>query len=127
MSDDEVSQIIANGLSKLEMKIREPERRAIIDLAQGLPYVAHLLSLHATHFAIDRNSETVQREDLRNGIAKSLENWQQSIKTAYYNATKSQQPGNIFKEVVLACAFAENDDFGYFSAANVRDPADNTR
>ena len=122
MSDDEVAQIIANGLNKLDMKIREPERRAIIDLSQGLPYVAHLLSLHATHSAIDRNSETVQREDLRNGIAKSLENWQQSIKTAYYNATKSQQPGNIFKEVVLACAFAENDDFGYFSAANVRDP-----
>ena len=122
MSDDEVGQIVKNGLKKLEMEIRDSEREVIVNLSQGLPYVAHLLSLHSTNCSINRGNKTVEQEDLREGITKSLDSWHQSIKTAYYTATRSPQPGNIFKEVVLACAFEQNDDFGYFSAANVRGP-----
>ena len=122
MSGSEIKQIIGNGLNGLKMDIEDEERNTIINLSQGLPYVAHLLSLHATKSAINRQSLVVQREDIQKGITVSLNDWQQSIKTAYYNATKSPQPGHIFREVVLACAFAKNDDLGYFSAAHVRDP-----
>ena len=51
-----------------------------------------------------------------------VDQWHQSIKSAYYHATKSQQPGHIYKEVLLACALAEADDLGYFAAADVRGP-----
>ena len=34
----------------------------------------------------------------------------------------SQQPGNIYREVLLACAMAEVDDLGYFTAASIRTP-----
>lgn len=122
MSNDEVKGIVSNGLDKLGMSMNRGEISTVASLSQGLPYVTHLLSLHATRSAAQRESLLVLDEDLNLGIMQSLENWQQSIKTTYYTATISQQPGNIFREVLLACAFAENDDFGYFSAANVRSP-----
>ena len=122
MSSTEVKEIVTNGLQKLDMEIDNSARNTIASLSQGLPYVAHLISLHTTRAALRRKSVKVQEEDLRLGITQSLESWQQSIKTAYYIATKSQQPGNIFGEVLLACAFAQNDEFGYFPAANVRAP-----
>ena len=122
MSREEIRQIIENGLKELKLDIEDEEARAIVDLAQGLPYIAHLLSLHATQSAIQRKSKTIRREDVQKGITIALDDWQQSIKTAYYNATRSPQPGNIFREVVLACAFAEHDELGYFAAASVREP-----
>lgn len=56
------------------------------------------------------------------GINSALDQWQASITAAYLHATKSQQPGNIYREVLLACALAEVDDRGYFTAAAVRSP-----
>ena len=122
MSNNEVKDIVEKGLAKLKMTMERSEASTIVSLSQGLPYVTHLLSLHATRSALRRQSVRVLEEDLGLGIMRSLENWQQSIKTTYYTATISQQPGSIFRQVLLACAFAKNDDFGYFSAANVRSP-----
>ena len=122
MSSMEIAEIITKGIERLTMTIKEDAKSEIISLSQGLPYVTHLLALHSTKVAIERKSKEVESEDVNEGMKRALEQWQESIKTAYYRATKSQQPGHIFREVILACAFAENDDLGYFSAANVREP-----
>ena len=122
MSNEEIGDIISNGLTKLEMSIEDGQRRTIASLSQGLPYVTHLLALHAAKSAINRESRMVEQDDVRRGISIAVDQWQQSNKNAYYNATKSHQPENIFRQVILACAFADTDEFGYFSAANVRDP-----
>lgn len=122
MSNSEIMEIIEKGMKKLGMTIDDSVAGVLVSLSQGLPYVTHLLSLYTARAALMRTSKKVQPEDLQVGITRSLENWQQSIKTAYYIATRSQQPGNIFKEVLLSCAFAKTDELGYFPAANVRDP-----
>ena len=122
MSNNEIGEIITKGIKGLGMAITDDAGAEIIKLSQGLPYVTHLLALNSTKSAIDRKSEMVSDEDVTDGMRRSLEQWQESIKTAYYRATKSQQPGHIFREVILACAFAENDELGYFSAANIRKP-----
>src|SRR5271166_2334432 len=44
------------------------------------------------------------------------------VKSAYYEATTSPQPGHIYNKVLLACALAEVDDLRYFTAAAVRKP-----
>ena len=113
--------IIDNGISQLDMTIKERDRDIIVQLSQGLPYITHLVALHAARSAISRESSSIIQDDVKNGVSISLKNWQHSIKGRYYDATKSPQPENIFKQVVLACAFAKNDEFGYFSASNVRD------
>jgi Cdc6-like AAA superfamily ATPase len=122
MSDEEISEIIEKGLHKLGMSIEEEANHDIVSLSQGLPYITHLLSLHCARAALETNSKLIMQTHVTKGIEKSLGQWQQSIKAAYYNATRSHQPGHIYKEVLLACALAEVDDLRYFTAASVRTP-----
>jgi Cdc6-like AAA superfamily ATPase len=122
MSEDEIREIIENGLGRLNMTISEQASDEITSLSQGIPYITHLLALHSARAALREDKTQIDFSHVEAGISKALDQWQQSIKSAYYNATKSQQPGNIFKEVLLACALSEIDDLGYFTAAAVRIP-----
>lgn len=122
MSSAETAQIVSNGLNRLKMSIGPAALEEISALSQGLPYITHLLALHSTRAAIERDSTAVFPADIDHGIKAALGQWQQSVKSAYYNATKSPQPGHIYREVLLACALATTDDMGYFAAADVREP-----
>ncbi|HYD86769.1 MAG TPA: ATP-binding protein [Vitreimonas sp.] len=122
MTEEEIRLIIRNGLARLEMSIISDAETQLVRFSQGLPYITHLLCLHTARAALARRSDEIDGNDVREGIQAALHQWQQSIITAYYEATKSQQPGNIYREVLLACAFAQVDDLGYFSAAALRQP-----
>ncbi len=122
MSADETRQIVENGLQRLKMKAEETALKEISELSQGLPYITHLLALHSVRAALRAKRLTVCPSDVEDGIQRALDNWQQSIITAYYEATKSPQPGHLYKEVLLACALAEVDEKNYFTAAAVRTP-----
>lgn len=122
MSGHEISEIILNGLNRLELDIDGEARDAIQQLSQGLPYITHLLALHSCQSALDREANSVSHCDIEVGIERSLDQWQHSVKKAYSDATQSAQPGNIYKQVLLSCALAETDDMGYFVAAAVRKP-----
>src|SRR5262249_50184368 len=115
MSTAEVQQIIENGLARLNMKVTNAAVDELTSLSQGLPYITNLLALHSSRPALAEQTKTIPPTHVEAGIRKALDQWQQSIKSAYYAATKSQQPGHIYKEVLLACALAEIDDLGYFS------------
>ncbi len=122
MTDEEIDQIFEKGMARLSMTMDESAKSHLRSLSQGLPYIAHLLALNTARRAIVRGSATVVREDADGGIVDSLDQWQESIKTDYYYATKSPQPGNIYRQVLLACAMADVDEMGYFTAAAVRSP-----
>lgn len=125
MSIDEISQILEKGMTRLDMQMDGSAAALLQSLSQGLPYIAHLLALHSTRAALAARSLTVTLDHANAGVVSSLEQWQESTKTAYYDAVKSQQPGAIYREVLLACAMAEVDDLGFFSAAAVRLPLSN--
>jgi hypothetical protein len=59
---------------------------------------------------------------VRTGTAAALEEWQESIRSAYRTATQSNQPDHIYREVLLAYALAKKDEARYFTAASVRSP-----
>jgi len=122
MSGNETQQVVLNGLSRLQMTIDDDALEEIRGLSQGLPYITHMLALYSARATIERESKSLTSTDLDLGIKASLGQWQQSVKSAYYHATKSQQPGHIYKEVLLACSVAPTDDMGYFAAADVREP-----
>lgn len=122
MSENEISSIVENGLKRLEMTSDAKAKSVITSLSQGLPYITHLIALNSVKDALGRNSTSLDISNVRSGISSALEQWQRSIVKDYYDATKSSQPGNIYKEVLLACATAEVDELGYFSAASVRAP-----
>lgn len=122
MSDEEIGEIFSNGLAKLGMQIDGGANAHLIHLTQGLPYVAHLLGLHASRVALEHQSRVVIRAHADKGIQRAIAQWQQSIRTAYLDAVRSPQPINLYREVLLACALAETDELGYFSASSVRPP-----
>jgi hypothetical protein len=55
-------------------------------------------------------------------IREALDSAQQTMRTAYHRATTSVRKDTIHRHVLLACALAETDEFGYFSAAAVVQP-----
>lgn len=122
MSKAEIGQIVKKGLNRLTMDIGERPMSELVSLSQGLPYVTHLLGLHVSRAALTTEKLSISEDDLDEGIKKALEQWQQSVKAAHYKAVLSSQPGNIFQQVLLACALADTDDFGYFTATSIKAP-----
>jgi hypothetical protein len=122
MSSGEIQTIVLNGLARMGMTSNKNALDEIVSLSQGIPYITHLLSLESGRSALRRGQFEITTDDVEIGIKSAIDNWQQTTSKAYYNAVQSPQPGNIYKQVLLACALAETDELGYFSAAAVRTP-----
>lgn len=122
MQYEETEQIVLKGTKRLGMSATREAIAEIVRLSQGLPYVTHMLSLYSARASLEDKSLIISSSAVQAGIRKSLEQWQESIKTAYSDATRSHQPDHLYKEVLLACALAEVDDRSSFTAAAVRGP-----
>lgn len=121
MSKVELDEIVFNGLSRLSMTIKADALKRISILSRGLPYYTHLLSLHAARAAIDSGAHEIDMLHVVNAIVSSLDRSQQSIRSGYYTATRSSHADNLYKQVLLACALAPSDDFGFFTASSLRE------
>lgn len=121
MTLDELKEIIDKGVANAGMAIEPTAKEKIASLSQGLPHYTHLLALHALQTAVYRGSMTVTSVDVSAAIDNALSKAQQSIISAYHKATSSSRE-NLYPQVLLACAMAEADSLGYFSAADVRSP-----
>jgi Cdc6-like AAA superfamily ATPase len=121
MSSSELEQITAKGLHEVSMSIEAEATKRISKLSHGLPHYTHALSLHAAQTAVDRGSMVVSKNDVLKAISKTISGAQQTVVRAYHDATSSPR-GNLYSEVLLACALAETDDLGYFPASAVRGP-----
>ena len=122
MSNDEIRTIIDKGLARLTMGIDSAAREDLVIFSQGVPYIAHLLCIFSCRAALATGRKTVYVSHVEQGMNRSLDQWQQSIKALYDEAVQSPRPGHIYKEVLLACALAEVDDMRFFSTAAVRRP-----
>ena len=122
MGPDELYELLDKGTSKLGMKLEPRARRRIAALSQGLPPYTHRLALHAARSAIRKRRRVITEDDIKQAIKDAVENAQQSLRDNYRKAVSSPQTGNLFGQVLLACARARTDDFGYFAAADVRKP-----
>jgi Cdc6-like AAA superfamily ATPase len=122
MSDDEIRGIIDNGLRRLTMGIDDQAREDLVRLSQGVPYITHLLCINTCRAALAAGRRTIFPPHVEQGMTRALDQWQQSVKSAYAEATRSPQPGHIYQEVLLACALAEVDELRYFTVGAVREP-----
>lgn len=123
MSRPELRQIIERGLTELEMEV---ESETVIDeitlLSQGFPHYTHLLAQQAALAAVAEGAETITGEDVQLAVERAIQKAQQSIRDAYHSATMSTRPRTLYPQVLLACALAQGDEFGFFAAADVREP-----
>jgi len=122
MSRDELYEIIDKRLRQLGMEIEPDARSKIVILSRGLPTYTHRLGKHSATRAVDDLRRTITENDVDISIDDILKGSLQSLRDTYERATASNQPGNLFKEVLLACALARSDDSGYFAPAAVREP-----
>lgn len=121
MSPPELEEIITKGLAKAGMTIDEEARRRIVQLSQGLPHYTHLLAQNAAQRAAQTGRSRVEITDVKTAIDNALGKAQQSIISAHHMATTSPRE-NMYSQVLLACAMANTDTLGYFSAVDVRQP-----
>jgi hypothetical protein len=122
MSTSELYEIIDKRLRQLGMSIEDDARASIVMLSRGLPTYVHRLGKHSALRATEEFRLTISEDDVGGSINEVLTGSLQSLRDGYQLATASNQPGNLFKEVLLACALARADDAGYFAPAAVREP-----
>jgi vacuolar-type H+-ATPase subunit F/Vma7 len=122
MSNQELNEIIENGLEILGMSIEEKAKNEIALLSQGLPHYTHLLGLHATREALDKETKVIRIDHVNTAIRGALAQAQQTIRSAYHKATTSTRRNSIYSHVLLACALAPTDGMGYFAAGDIRIP-----
>ena len=120
MSRDELVEIILDRYQPIGLNVVDATLSQLVDLAQGLPGYAHLVGREAALSGIDRRSRKIEAGDYEAAIVESLRRAQESVVNAYNKAVYSPKE-NIYKQVLLACALAKQDERGKFSASDIRD------
>ena len=122
MSLDELSQIVRAGIETVGMKISEDAIAQISKLSLGLPQYVHALGLASGRSAIDRESVSIDTDDVEAAMSVVMRESQQTMLNLFDMATASPRRQNLYFHALLACALAETDHLGYFRPADVRKP-----
>jgi Cdc6-like AAA superfamily ATPase len=122
MATNELHEILTTAMDTLGMNMAFEARNLIVLLSQGLPHYTHVLGETATMEALRQNRWDITAADVHASINAAIQNTQQSIRSAYQQATASPRQDTLFKQVLLACALADVDDLGYFASSDVRKP-----
>jgi Cdc6-like AAA superfamily ATPase len=120
MSREELAEIATKGVESARMRIAKASVSRITVLSQGLPHYTHLLTQLAAQAALNERRVDIALRDVEAAVARAIERAQQSVTEAYYRATTGDGDGR--RRVLLACALANEDDFGFFSAADLDEP-----
>jgi type II secretory pathway predicted ATPase ExeA len=116
MSRSELAEIATKGIETAQMTIQNAAVESVTGLSQGLPHYTHLLTQLAGQAALSARRANVERQDMEAAVERAIDRAGQSIAEAYRRATATRGPS-----LVLACALAEEDEFGFFTPANLRD------
>jgi Cdc6-like AAA superfamily ATPase len=119
MRPDELEEIITTRIRQVGMSIEPDTTSAIVALSQGFPGYTHLLALNAARETVSRKSVSITNYDLQNALSIVAVEADESVTKAYHDAISSTKPQNQYKEVLLACALADTDDRGRFTAKAV--------
>jgi ATPase subunit of ABC transporter with duplicated ATPase domains len=120
MSRDQLAEIVNRGVESARMTIAKTSVGRITALSQGLPHYTHLLGQLAAQAALNERRADIAARDVDAAVARAIDRAQQSVTDAYYRATAGD--GDARRRVLLACALAEEDDFGFFSANDLDEP-----
>ena len=123
MTQTELTEILDKRLTSLGMTIEEDARWKIVILSRGLPTYVHSLGKYSATSAVVDLRRQILESDVDYAIDTILTSSLESLRVAYEKATFSNQPGNLFKEILLSCALVKpDDDSGYFAPAAVLEP-----
>jgi Cdc6-like AAA superfamily ATPase len=118
MSDEELIQIIDQGLEYLGMEIEDFPKALIVGLSGQFPFYTHSFCLNAGLKAIDAGRTLITRSDVTSAVLDVVAD-AEHVNSAYHTATHSTQSKNRYKVALLACAVAEPNENGYFTAGEM--------
>lgn len=121
MSRTELAEIVTAGVELARMTVARDAVEMITRLAQGLPHYAHLLGQLSARTALDDLRTSVRLRDVEEAVAEAIEKTQQTVRETYRRATEENGDA-AYPKVVLACALAESDEFGFFGVSDVHVP-----
>lgn len=122
MKPAELAEIIDKRLPRVGMTITPLAKAQIVALSRGLPFYTHLLGQHAARQAVEEQVLRIDEAHVDKAEATCLEKAHHTIREQYHRATQSPRSGNIYKQVLLACALAEPDELGFFPAKALEVP-----
>ena len=117
MSQKELSDLVRSRYDQAGLMYEDEIPSNLGRLAQGYPHYAHLLGLWSARSTLRQGRTLQTMRDVRSGVGSALERSMQGLSAVYERAIESSYPGNLFKEVLLACALAQKDLTGRFRAA----------
>lgn len=122
MSEAELHLIFDSRLKQLGMTMESDVQQLIVRLSQGLPGYAHLLGQNAARAAIEKHSLKIDATFMPRAMNKAIAGCDERIQEQYAAAVRSTKPNNQYRQALLACAMAEFNERGYFTAASVKAP-----
>ena len=121
MTSAELGGIVTGGVELARMTVARDAVEMITRLAQGLPHYAHLLGQLSSRNALEELRTSIRRRDVEEAVSEAIEKTQQTVRESYRRATEENGDG-LYPKVVLACALAESDEFGFFAVSDVHVP-----
>ncbi len=122
MNTHEMQLLIESRIAKLGMKIAGDAKWKIVNLSKGLPAFGHALGKGAILSAIDSRAMQVIEYNVDHSIAEWLGGSQNTLKSDYEQAIRSNQQRARFRQMLTACTLARTDESGYFTAKQVQEP-----
>ena len=122
MTPQEIKEIVSVRVQKVGMTIEDEALSNISRLCRGMPGYAHLIGMHSGKATLADRSLNITAKHMSDSLGVCLEEAGEIIRQDYAMAVQSPQPGNLLRQALLACALAEQDEFGSFTAASVREP-----
>lgn len=120
MEPEELRGILAKGSEHAGLGMEADAVERIVSLSEGLPHYTHLLGHRSAERVVQDDREVVTLGDVEAAIPRAVDG--HTIQSDYVKAIRSSQPGNLYREVLLACAIAPKNSLGYFTSGQIRDP-----
>jgi Cdc6-like AAA superfamily ATPase len=122
MSSWEMFDVIDTRLSKTPLSMEDRARDLIVTLSRGLPYFTQMLGRFSSQVAVRGRRALITVADVEKALELFIAEEDQTFRDQYRAATESNQSGNIFPEVLLACAMADADENGFFTPTDIIQP-----
>jgi hypothetical protein len=123
MTTEEIIEVVTSRTRKLRIKISSDAVWRIAYFSAGLPFYAHSLGKYSALTAIENHKLEIDENTVLASIDRCMADVDHTITESYTRATeKIYRKGNIFAQVLAACALAEPNDIGQFTAASVEKP-----
>jgi Cdc6-like AAA superfamily ATPase len=120
MDNEEIKDVISTRIRRLRMRITDDALWRITYFSAGLPFYAHSLGKYSALRAIERRSLQITENTVLESLEDCIADVDYTIQVSYTRATeKIYRKGNIFAQVLAACALTETNDLGQFAAADV--------